>query len=101
MVETYQRGVLLAISRHEGFGLPAVEALFAGGRVVAGSAPVFRETLGSAAEFALADDPVALADAYESALGRSTNGPPPSLVERFSPRSTAAALVGAYEEALG
>ncbi len=101
LVETYQRGVLLAVSRHEGFGLPAVEALFAGGRVIAGSAPVFRETLGAAADFAAADDPHALADAYETALGRYANGAPPALVERFSPRSTAAALVGAYEEALG
>ena len=101
LIETYKQGVLLAISRHEGFGLPAVEALFAGGRVVAGSAPVFRETLGVAADFAVADDSVALADAYESALGRSTSGPPPALVERFSPHTTAAALVSAYEEALG
>jgi glycosyltransferase involved in cell wall biosynthesis len=97
----YRSSVLLAVSRIEGFGLPPVEALLAGGRVVAGSAPAYREVLGDEAEYAATLDGRGLADAYEAALGRPAGRPPAALVERYSPRSTAAALIAAYEDALG
>lgn len=96
----YRESVLLAVSRTEGFGLPAVEALMAGGRVVAGSAPVYRETLGQAADFAHSADGNGMADAYEAAISRVETDPPADLVERYSPRAVAASLVAAYEEAL-
>ena len=95
----YRQSVLLAVSRLEGFGLPPVESLFAGGRVVAGSAPVYREVLGDAADYAGTIDATGFADAYEFAAARPAADPPPALVERYSARATAAALIGAYDYA--
>lgn len=100
LTELYRRSVLLAVSRTEGFGLPPAEALLAGGRVVAGAAEVYREVLGNAADFAVSPDGKGLADAYEAAVSRVLGGPPPELVERFSPRASAAALMAAYKDAL-
>ena len=101
LTSLYRRSVLFAVSRIEGFGLPPVEGLMAGGRVVAGSAPVYREVLGDAADFASSADGAGLADAYEAAFSRTATAPAAAFVERFSPRATAAALIAAYEEALG
>lgn len=100
LTELYRRSVLLAVSRSEGFGLPPLEALMAGGRAVCATAPVYREVLGDAADYAASFDGKGLADAYEAAISRAVEGPPPALVERFSQRATAAALVAAYESAL-
>jgi glycosyltransferase involved in cell wall biosynthesis len=100
LTELYRSSVLLALSHIEGFGLPPVEALLAGGRVVAGEAPVYRETLGDAADYSRSPSGDGLADAYEAALSRPEETPPPALVERHSPRATAAALVSAYQEAM-
>jgi glycosyltransferase involved in cell wall biosynthesis len=96
----YRDSVLLAISRREGFGLPPAEAVLAGGRVVATSLPAYREVLGNSADFARSAAAIDVADAYEAALQRAPSGPPPEMVERFSPRATAASLVSAYEEAV-
>lgn len=99
LTELYRSSVLLAVSRLEGFGLPPVESLFAGGRVVAGSAPVYREVLGDDADYAATVDGPGFADAYEVAAARRAADPPPDLVERYSPRATAAALIDAYDYA--
>lgn len=97
----YRESVLLGVSRIEGFGLPPAEAIMAGGRVVAGTAPVYREVLGISADFAASADGKGLADAYDAAISRAVTEPPRDMVERFSPRATAASLVAAYEAALG
>jgi len=96
----YESSVLMAMSRIEGFGLPPVECLLSGGRVVAGSAPAYREVLGAAADFAASEDPSAIADAYEAAVSRPAASAPAEMVERFSPKAVAASLVAAYEDAL-
>ena len=72
----------------------------AGGRVICGAAPVYREILGDAPEFAASGDAKGLADAYEAVVSRRHGGPPQALIDRLSPRTTASGLVAAYEAAL-
>ncbi len=64
--------VVVFPSHYEGFGLPAVEALWSGVPLVASDIPVLREVTGGAALFAPDDDPRALARAIETTL---TNEP--------------------------
>lgn len=98
--ELYGQSVLLALSRTEGLGLPPIEALMARGRAVVGSAPVFREALGDAVDYAHPEDAAAVADAYERAVARPVlASAPQQIVDRFSPRACAAASVAAYESA--
>jgi glycosyltransferase involved in cell wall biosynthesis len=95
----YRRGVLLAVSRIEGFGLPPVEAILAGGRAVAVPIPVYREVLGGAATYAVDDEPAAIANAVEEALTDPVSeSERAALAARFSPRTSAALLRAAYEE---
>ena len=95
----YRRGVLLAVSRIEGFGLPPVEAILAGGRTVAVPTPIYREVLGDAATYAVSDQPSAIADAVEDALTDPVSDPQrAALAARFAPRASAARLRAAYEE---
>ncbi len=56
-------------SRHEGFGLTAVEAMASGAPVVAGRAGALPETCADGARYADPDAPEAIADAVEAALG--------------------------------
>ncbi len=56
-------------SRHEGFGLTAVEAMASGTPVVAGRAGALPETCADGARYADPDAPEAIADAVEAALG--------------------------------
>jgi glycosyltransferase involved in cell wall biosynthesis len=101
LARLYRDSILLAMSRIEGFGLPPAESLLSGGRVVAGSAPAYREVLGVAADYAASEAATAIADAYEAAASRPANGNPPAeMVERLSPRAVAASLIAAYEDAL-
>ena len=69
-------------SRHEGFGIPVLEAMAQGTPVVCSDIPVFREVAGDAARFVPVDDVAALADTIGSLLGdsrrpRGTRGPRP------------------------
>ena len=93
----YRASVLLALSDVEGLGLPPLEALFAGGRVVAGMAATYAESMGDAVERVDAQDSAAVADAYERAAAGPPGGPPAEIVARFNPRASAAASVAAYE----
>lgn len=57
---------------YEGFGLPAVEALWAGTPLVCSDLPVLREVAGEAAVFAPADRPDQMADAVLRVLEEET-----------------------------
>ncbi len=66
----YSGAALFAFpSRHEGFGLPVVEAMTQGVAVVASDIPAVREVAGGAAVLVPPDDPAAWADAIEGLLG--------------------------------
>jgi glycosyltransferase involved in cell wall biosynthesis len=56
-------------SRHEGFGLTALEAMASGTPVVAGRAGALPETCADAARYADPEDPEELAAALEAAIG--------------------------------
>jgi glycosyltransferase involved in cell wall biosynthesis len=58
-------------SRHEGFGLPCLEAMAAGTPVVASTAGALPETCGEAALLADPDDQAAIADAVLAAMADS------------------------------
>jgi glycosyltransferase involved in cell wall biosynthesis len=101
LAELYRSRILLAVSRIEGFGLPPVESLLTGGRVVAVPVDVYHEVLGDAATFATSDEPAAVAAAIRDAL----SGPPAEtavtrLRKRYAPATVAARLVEVYERAV-
>jgi len=102
LARMYESGVLLSLSRREGFGLPPVEALLTGGRAVAVPGAIYDEVLGDAGVRAESDRPDSIAQAMLLACDTK---PDPAAVERlrirYSPRATSAALRKAYDEALG
>jgi alpha-1,3-rhamnosyl/mannosyltransferase len=55
-------------SRHEGFGIPVLEAMVQGTAVVCSDIPVLREVGGDAAQFVPLDDVEALADTIDALL---------------------------------
>ena len=102
LTDLYGSAVLLALSRVEGFGLPPVETMLSGGRVVAVPTAIYRETLRDLATFAEDDSPPSVAAAIAACV---SSGPPEPaeiarLADRFSPRRAADSLVMAYEAAL-
>jgi glycosyltransferase involved in cell wall biosynthesis len=66
--------VLVFPSRYEGFGLPPLEALAAGTRVVASDVPAVREVLGGHARLVPPGDPDALAAALGRVLAEPADG---------------------------
>lgn len=97
----YANGILLALSTREGFGLPPVECLLSGGRVVATPSPIYREVLAEAPIFSPDDSP----DAIGLSLLAAEATPSPlravrDLAERYSPASVARELIRVYESAL-
>ena len=66
----YRQATVFAFpSRHEGFGLPVVEAMSQGVPVVASDIPVLREVAGGAAVLVEPDQPGRWADAIDGLLG--------------------------------
>lgn len=66
----YRGATVVALpSIYEGFGLPAVEAMYAGAPLVMSDIPVLREVGGDAALYVPPDDAGAWADALERLLG--------------------------------
>jgi glycosyltransferase involved in cell wall biosynthesis len=95
----YAASTLLATSSVEGFGLPPVEAILAGGRVAATPIAAYRESVAGIACFAASDDPAALADAVELTWRVTpTDEQRASLRERFGSRGVAADLRAAYRQ---
>ncbi len=89
----------VAPSSIEGFGLPVLEALACGSRVVCSDIPTFREIGSSTCEYfslACASPAMALADAIRNA----TRAPAPRAVnlDRFSSRQIATEFVTAYSK---
>jgi glycosyltransferase involved in cell wall biosynthesis len=63
-----QATALVHLATHEGFGLPPLEAMARGARIVASDIPVLRETLGQHAEFVRPDSPRDAASAIDKIL---------------------------------
>jgi glycosyltransferase involved in cell wall biosynthesis len=95
----YRRSTTLALSEVEGFGLPPVEAVLAGGRVVATPIDAYRETLGGLAVFAAGTTPSAVADAVEAAQDApGALADTAGLAARYAPAAVAGALRRAYDD---
>jgi glycosyltransferase involved in cell wall biosynthesis len=101
LADLYRIGIVLAVSSREGFGLPPVECLLTGGRVVATPTPIYREVLGSAAVFAVDDSADAVAEGIRHAEEtKPDESAVKGLAARYSPASVSATLMRAYESAL-
>jgi glycosyltransferase involved in cell wall biosynthesis len=90
---------LLATSRVEGFGLPAVEAVFRGVPVIAVDIAATRETLAGAATLT-PPDPEAIA-ASMATPAMPDAAVVAALKDRYSSRAAGEALWAAYERSLG
>jgi alpha-1,3-rhamnosyl/mannosyltransferase len=93
-------------SRHEGFGLPVIEAMSQGTAVVAADIPALREVAGGAARLVVPGDVDAWADALgdllEDAGERQRMGQAGvARAARFDVASTVSGIRAAYCEALG
>ena len=98
----YASGVLLTLSRREGFGLPPVEALLTGGQAVAVPGAIYDEVLGDAAVRAESDDPDSIARAMSLACDmRPDSAAIERMRARYSPAATSSTLRAVYEETLG
>lgn len=102
----YGESILVATSKIEGFGLPLVEAILAGGGVAATPIAAFREAVGGVATFAVDESAAAVADAMEAAMEAARDRLPSAaerarLAERFGAPSVSAALFGAYRDLVG
>lgn len=102
LTRRYASSVLVATSSIEGFGLPLVEAILAGGRVAATPTAAYRDAVDDAATFAADDSAGAMADAMALALDRpSSDADRARLAARFSATATSAALMTAYRDLAG
>ena len=98
----YASGVLLSLSRREGFGLPPVEALLTGGQAVAVPGAIYDEVLGDAAVRAESDQADDIARAMLLACDTRPNGAAiERLRTRYSSKAAGHALRAVYDEAVG
>jgi alpha-1,3-rhamnosyl/mannosyltransferase len=107
LVALYRRALLVALpSLYEGFGLPAVEAMWAGTPLVLADLPVFREVAGEAALYAPPDRPEAWADrvaelAADPELRRRLVARGRERARRYTWERAAAATARVFFEAAG
>jgi glycosyltransferase involved in cell wall biosynthesis len=102
LASLYANGILLALSTREGFGLPPVECLLSGGRVVATPSPIYREVLAEAPAFSLDDSPDAIGLGLLAAEATvPSQRAVRELAERYAPASVARELIRVYESLLG
>jgi glycosyltransferase involved in cell wall biosynthesis len=96
----YASGVLLSLSRREGFGLPPVEALLTGGQAVTVHGAIYHEVLGDAAIQAESDEADDIARAMLIACDTK---PSDATIERlrtkYSRKAASDALVAMYDQA--
>jgi glycosyltransferase involved in cell wall biosynthesis len=94
--------LLLAPSIVEGFGLPIVEGMFHGSRIVCSDIPVFREVGESYCHYASLEPPGA-EDAFVKAAQEALNAPPPHATgtERFSARRIGEEYLSLYNRLRG
>ena len=93
--------MLVLPSLHEGFGLPAVEAMQVGVPVVASTRGALPEVVGNAGTLVDPEDELAIATAIERLLGdaglrRAHSRAGRARAQRFSWRESAARLLEAY-----
>ncbi len=94
--------IFLAPSAIEGFGMPVVEALRRGCRIVCSDIPIFREIAGTGCHYfdLQNESPIAaLADAVDAAL--RDHPKQPKMLDRFSAEEIGAQYVSLYSEVLG
>jgi glycosyltransferase involved in cell wall biosynthesis len=92
-------------SRHEGFGIPVVEAMAQGTAVVCADIPALREVAGDAARFVAPDDVDGWAEAFRTLLTDATArsrlvDAGSTRVRRYSWARCAQETVAVYDEAL-
>lgn len=94
-------------SRHEGFGLPPLEALACGTPVVSSDLPALREVTGDCARYAAPGDPEELAAALQAELAAGSWADPAARAARrrhaagWTWRRCAQEAMAAYAQALG
>ena len=91
---------LVNVSLCEGFGLPLVEALRHGLRVIASDIPVFREVAAGAAEFVPPGDAERLAQAVASILREPAGMATDAVPETATWDDSARALLGLLRQGL-
>jgi glycosyltransferase involved in cell wall biosynthesis len=100
LIRLYQRcAAFIYPSKWEGFGIPPLEALACGARVIASDIPVHREVLGSAATLVRLGDAASWEAAF-AGLGASPGAPAEAgtaPASRFTWQRSADALVAAFE----
>ena len=75
LADLYQRALILAsVSRYEGFGIPVLEGLYAGCKVLCSDIPVYRELYGKYAHFCNPEDPLDIGKALDELGGHSYGG---------------------------
>ena len=107
LVALYSGADLMVLpSRHEGFGLPVLEAMTQGTAVLCSDIPVLREVGGEAAAYAPVDDAASLGEAMvellrddfeRERLGEAGK----KRAEKFSWRQCVSLTRAVYREALG
>ena len=75
LADLYQRAMIVAsVSRYEGFGIPVLEGLYAGCKVLCSDIPVYRELYGKYAHFCNPEDPLDIGKALDELGGHSYGG---------------------------